>query len=100
MPPTFGYTVVQHSAAGYKGDPTFAKGLETRAVTKAEATKVAHAGGTVFPSYGAADDYADAEMYGPTVEGLIPAAPGMFAVVKVDGLAVYVPATRPEGALT
>lgn len=85
------YTVVLHSAAGYKGDPTFAAGLETRGVTRAQAAKVAKAGGVVFPSYGMAEDYAMAEQYPPTVAGLIPAAPGKFSTVKIDGLPVYVP---------
>lgn len=99
MTTTFAHAVVQHSAAGYKGDPTFAAGLETRAVTKAQATAVGHAGGVLFPDYMSAEDYADAEMY-DLVEGLVPMAPGKFAAVKVDGLAVYVPTTRPAGALT
>ena len=85
------YTVVQHSAAAYKGDPTFEKGLEPRGVPAREAAKVAKAGGVVFPNYAMADEYAFEQMYPAWVTGLIPDAPGTFAATKIDGMAVYVP---------
>lgn len=90
-------TIVRHSGYGYAGNPQFARGLETRAVaTKALAGKIRKAGGLLFEGpdggYGAAESYAEAEMY-RTTSGLIPAAPGTFAELEVDGLAVYIPPT-------
>jgi hypothetical protein len=85
------YTVVMHSAAGYKGDPTFARGLESRSVTAAQAAAVTRRGGVVFDSYGDAEDYAFGAQYPAAYIGLVPNAPGAFSAYKIDGLAVYVP---------
>lgn len=86
------YTVVQHSAFGYKGDPTFENGLETRRITtKGEAALVARAGGVIFPTYGSAEDYAFDQMYCNVTEGIIPKASGKFSHLKIDDLAIYIP---------
>jgi len=94
------YTVVQHSAMGYKGDTQFARGVESQSVTEREAVRVREAGGVVFPTYSAAEDFAESEMYPPGYMGLIPMASGAFARLKVDGLRVYVPVEQPAGVLT
>lgn len=86
------YTVVQHSAAGYNGDPTFSRGLEPRALsTAAEVKRVEKAGGIVFPDYVDADNAADRFMYPDKTTDMIPNVAGTFSDVTVDGLKVYVP---------
>lgn len=92
------HTIVQHSAYGYGGDPTFARGLETRQLdTKAEIAKVEKAGGLVFDDYCEAEDFAMDAMYPPEATGFTPMAKGTFATVKIDGLAVYVPVRQVVG---
>lgn len=85
------YTIVQHSAYGYGHDRQFAKGLETRKVDKNQVALILRNGGLVFPSYQAAEKYAEQEMYPPGTEGLIPCAPGTFFDFYVDDLPVYIP---------
>lgn len=85
------YTIVQHSAYGYKGDPAFSKGLETRSVNTDERNRVVKAGGLLFPTYSSAENYADREMYVQVYGGIIPDAPGTFSHMKIDGLAIYIP---------
>jgi hypothetical protein len=88
------WTVVQHSGYGYARNPQFKEGLEVRQVSNVTtARKIERLGGVLFDSWEAADAYAEEEMYA-TVQGfgLIPAAPGSFASMVVDGLAVYIPA--------
>ena len=91
-----GHAVVQHSAFGYKSDPTFAHALETRTVTAAQGRKVLAAGGRVFPTYTEAEDFAEQEHYPTGYEGFYPRASGTFVSLKIDGLAVYVP-NKGEG---
>lgn len=87
-----GYTVVQHSAAGYKGDQTFAKGLESRPLeTTDQVRAVLTMGGVVFGTYSCAEKYAQREMYPPEVSGMVPRAPGQFSTYTVDGLYLYKP---------
>lgn len=90
----YGYTIVQHSAMGYKDDYTFQKGLEVRTMTyKKDLTAVQQVGGRVFETYKEANDYAFTEMYPPDHDGsLIPKAKGLFSHKKVDGLRIYIPA--------
>lgn len=102
--PTISYhTVVQHSGYGYKGDPQFIKGLESRTVdTRATLDRVKKAGGVLFHSYAQAEDYCMEEMYRTAPPGaftLTPQAPGEFSDRVVDGLRIYVPPVRPEGAV-
>lgn len=86
------HTVVQHSAAGYKGDPTFAKGLETRCLESMDQVReVLEMGGVVFGMYSCAEKYAQREMFPPEVTGMVPRAPGQFSPYKVDGLCLYKP---------
>lgn len=85
------YTVVQHSAFGYKDDPQFEAGLETRRVTTQKAQRdVIKVGGLLFDGQHEAETFCDEAMYPVGVEGLIPAARGTFAALKVDSLAVYI----------
>ena len=85
------YTVVQHSGAA--SDKDFTKGLEPREVASVtERDLVKKAGGIVFPDYGAASAFCDAEMFPPGHRGLMPKAPGRFAKMTVGELRVYVPA--------
>lgn len=89
------YTIVQHSAAGYAGDGTFSKGLETRSTNlKSEQARVTRAGGLLFASYNEADDYIDSESYPPGTNGLVPNAPGEFSELDIDGLRIYVPRSQ------
>jgi hypothetical protein len=91
-----GYCLVQHSAAGYGGDTSFARGLETRSVGPADAARVSAAGGVVLPSWELAETLAEREMYPAGYDGLVPAAGGRFAALTVDGLAVYLPSADVE----
>lgn len=87
------WTLVQHSAMGYKGDAGFARAVETRSVrTLAEQRRVLRAGGVLFATYGAADDAAEKVNYPPEVKGLYPRVRGSFAPEQVDGLRIYRPA--------
>lgn len=84
------WTIVQHSGYGYGGDEGFRHAVEVRQVsTRAEKARVASAGGMLFPSWRAADDYCDSANYPPEVSGLYPRARGSFSTHKVDGLAIY-----------
>lgn len=87
------WTIVQHSAYGYKGEHQFEKGLESREVRSREAQRaVEKVGGQLFDSYIEAETWAAEEQYpDPSYRGLIPQAPGEFAETGVNGLAIYVP---------
>lgn len=93
-----GYTVVQHSAYGYKNDLRFKQGLQPASL---ESVKQMHlvrsAGGVTFDTYKEADDFCDKAMYPPGVSGLNPQARGTFAQVTVDQLKVYVPIRQVVG---
>jgi hypothetical protein len=93
------YTVVQHSGFGYGNNPQFAKGLEVRTVsTKADQDTALKAGGVLFDTYNAADEFCDRAMW-PDEQGgldLIPRARGRFSETTIDGLRVYIPATEAE----
>lgn len=91
------WTVVQHSAFGYKGDKTFQKGLEVRKIeTDVQLGKVIDAGGVIFSDYASADAYENTHPY-DGVEGLVPNAPGTFhKTLKIDKLAVYIPPAKKE----
>ena len=83
------WAIVQHSGYGYKGDPTFEQGLETRQVsTRAEMKKVEKAGGLLFDDYGEAEDFCDEACEGP---GIVPVAAGTFSEKTIDGLRIYIP---------
>lgn len=85
------YTVVQHTGYGYKGDPQFERGLQAVRVSSKEAQRnVEKVGGQLFHSLKEAEQWAMAEMY-PGGAGLIPLAPGTFADVGINGLAIYCP---------
>lgn len=91
------YTIVQHSAMGYKKDTCFAKGLESRSVvTPASQKRVQEAGGLLFDEWEEAEAYAEKEMYQPDNKSLIPNAPGTFSKHQVEGLALYIPVTKVE----
>ena len=88
------WTVVQHSAFGYKGDPQFRWGLETRPITtKGDKRRVERAGGLLFKGYMMAEDCAEEAMYPDEGMGLIPQANrvGTFSVHVIDGLRIFVP---------
>ena len=86
------WTVVQHSAFAAKGDYTFRKGLESAHIrTKADRTKVEKAGGLLFETYGAAEDFAESAMFPQGYMGMVPKAQGTFAGQDIDGRAIYVP---------
>lgn len=86
------YTIVQHSGFGYAGKPQFAKGVEAIKLTGSrERRAVEAAGGLLFETYEAAEDYVQKISYPEGYTGIIPLAPGQFSAVKIQGLAVYVP---------
>jgi len=93
------WTIVQHSAYGYKGNPQFKQGLETRKVnTNAEVNRVGAAGGVIFPSYREAEDTAMNWMYPPGHSGgIIPDAKGTFSDKEIDGLKIYIPLREVTG---
>lgn len=89
------YTLVQHSGFGYAAKPAFRQAVEMRMLTrKDELGRVAKAGGLVFNSYGAASDAEEKENYPADVTGLYPCAKGRFSRLKIDGLAIYIPAKQ------
>lgn len=94
--PTFDtkWTLVQHSAYGYKGDGMFRRAVEERQLeSQREVNRVLKAGGLIFDDYGAASDRAEVENYpDPEHMGLIPRCPGVFHRDAVDGLHIYLPA--------
>lgn len=91
------WTLVQHSAAGYKGDPQFAKGLEVREVEfRVDQRKVEEAGGVLFDTYIEASDAADDWPYVDN-DSLIPNAQGEFAQQEIDGLRIYIPVRKILG---
>ena len=91
------YTLVRHSAYGYKGDPQFKQGLEIRQVSsKAELAKVAKAGGLLLRCFDAADRAADTwftYMDKPWWT-MIPEAHGRFSALQIDQLDIYIPAQQ------
>jgi hypothetical protein len=91
------YTLVQHSAAGYKDDPRFAKAVE-EAMVDSQRTEdaIRKRGGLLLSNYGTAHDRAEAENYPPEVTGLIPQAKGVFADYEVGGLKLYIPAAAEK----
>lgn len=91
-PPQF--TLVQHSAAGYKGDPQFAKAVEVCSLFEPkEIREVRMAGGLLFESYNEAALREYAENYPNEVKGLIPRCCGRFHRNKVQGLSIYIAPT-------
>jgi len=75
------WTIVQHSAFGYKNNPQFEQGLETRPVrTVWEKARVEAAQGILFNSYREAEDFAMSAMYPEGHPGgIIPDAKGTFS---------------------
>ncbi len=86
-----GYTLVQHSGFGYAGKPGFCQAVETRTLTKGDATRVRKAGGVIVPTYSEAESLAEHVNYPPEVVGMHPRCRGNFSKKKVDQLRIYVP---------
>lgn len=92
------WTVVQHSAAGYRYDPQFEQGLESRQLqNKNEMNQVEKAGGLIFDNYNDAEDFAEKACYPEGYMGLIPQARGTFSLTMIDGLRVYIPVREVVG---
>jgi len=86
------WTVVQHSAYGYKRDYQFKHGLESHLLElESQAVRVRSAGGLLFDDYIAAEDYCMDEMYPKGHDGLTPVALGDFSKKAFDGLRLYLP---------
>lgn len=91
------FAIVQHSAAGYKGDPMFEAGLEHRMIdTKREIDLVNRVGGVMFDTYTEADEFEMEAMYSHT-DALIPDAQGTFSDKTIDGLKIYIPVRKVVG---
>ena len=93
------FTAVQHSGFGYGGKREFERGLEVRTVgTQAEQDKVVKAGGVLFDTRAAANEFCDRAMWPGSQPGLdlVPRARGRFSDTQVDGLRIYIPATEVE----
>ncbi len=92
------WTVVQHSGYGYAGKEAFEHATETRKIESKTALKLVElAGGEVFDSYLAAENFADLVNYPAGYEGLAPNAQGTFSTKKIDGLAIYIPVREAVG---
>ena len=88
----YGYTLVQHNAWGYGGNPQFMRGLQEALIEgKVNYNKVVKAGGMILPDYVTADKMAEELMYPEGYEGIIPNASGGFSKLKIDDLHIYVP---------
>jgi len=86
------WTLVQHSAYGYKGDLVFRDAVEDRHLSlDSEVQKVRAAGGLLFESYTEAVDAAEAANYPPEAQGMVPVVRGTFSRKKIDGLSIYIP---------
>lgn len=91
------WTVVQHSAYGYKHDYQFQHGLESQQLEReSELALVRKEGGQLFEDYMEAEDYCMDEMYPKEQEALTPRAPGTFSRKCLDGLAIYRPRREEE----
>ena len=89
------YTLVQHSAFGYKGDRTFARAVEERMLhSQIEIDRVKKAGGLVFDHYPSDEEY-DVN-YPEGTNGLVPQVRGTFSDRLIDGLRIYVPAASEK----
>jgi hypothetical protein len=92
------WTIVQHSAYGWQGNPDFAKGLEERKITTArEILLVQSVNGLIVHSYEDAEKFAMQAMYPGGVEGMIPKAMGTFSDKTIDGLRIYIPVRKVVG---
>lgn len=86
------WTLVQHSAWAYAGNPQFENAVEEVHVQgPAAEAKILRAGGIVYTDYMVASERAYEENYPPDVWGLCPGAKGTFARTKIDGQRVYIP---------
>jgi hypothetical protein len=86
------WTIVQHSAFGYKQDPQFERAVETRQIANsAEMIRVNRAHGCVFNSYLEAEEFAEKANYPDDNKSIIPSVKGKFSVWKIDGLCLYIP---------
>lgn len=90
------FTIVQHSACGYRGDPLWSRAVETRTVnTASEARKVNAAGGMLFDTYHEAAIFEDRiNTDGP---GMYPAVKGAFSTEMIDDLRIYIPVRSVVG---
>lgn len=96
------YTLVQHSAYGYAGNPQFKFALEERSITKKQEESVKNAGGVVCANYIEASDLCEKWMYPPDVEGIVPDCKSMGTFSKkkkIDGLAIFVPTDKARGEM-
>jgi len=88
------WTLVQHSAAGFKSDPVFENAVEERMLyNKKQIDAVRRRGGFLFDSYKTAYDRAESENY-PAYRkdsSLVPTCRGTFSRYKVEGLKLYIP---------
>lgn len=94
----FGWTVVQHSGYGYSAKPGFEHAVETRHIsTQAERHRVEGAGGVIFDTCMAAEDFAEAANYPAGNPGIYPRAKGTFSDKLIDGLLIYIPTRNAVG---
>ena len=92
----YGYTLVQHSAFGYRRDRTFERAVESRALTLGASRRVREVGGLIFPDYDSAEKYGEEAMYPDGYDGLVPRIGGTFSRRQIDGLAIWVPPAADE----
>jgi hypothetical protein len=93
------WTLVQHSAFGYQEKPGWDKAVETRRITTtAELERVKSVGGYIFTSYGEADtqEYKSNYPKGAGDTLTYPEVLGTFSHKEIDGLKIYMPATKVE----
>lgn len=93
------WTIVQHSAFGYKQNPQFERAVETRQIqNSAEAIRVRRAHGLIFNSYKEAEDFTEKANYPADMDSksIIPNVQGKFSVWMIDGLKIYIPVVRSE----
>lgn len=90
------YTIVQHSGFGWGHKPAFARAVELKGVTPAEARKVKKVGGILFDNYSDASDFEDKAN---GVDGSRPflQVAGTFSDEHIEGLRIYIPQTVVVG---
>ncbi len=93
----FGWTIVRHSAWGYKSDGTFKRAVQSAHVsTISERRRVETAGGVIFASYLEAEEFCEKANYRDgLIEGLIPNVEGRFSLDQaLASLEIYVPVRK------
>lgn len=86
------WTLIWHTGWTETQHVEFERAVQSSPIrSTVERRAVLLAGGLVFEEYAAAEDFAEAVNYPPSVQGLIPFFDGQIVPTQINGLSVYVP---------